>query len=150
MGRRVEQERPGTGAGAWMSRVIAGCWEGGEGRHAFAGWLLRVAFLLVHARSLLCCCRVWAETCVRVSASVWDVPWRYSRACAGHDDLQVWKSMRRRIQRRQIARTGPLADANPILPNTALRWFLRLAVLLVLVRPALGTTLYLNTFKCLY
>ena len=58
--------------------------------------------------------------------------------------------MRRRIQRQQNARTGPLVDAHTILPLTALRWLLRLALLLVLALPVVGITLYVNVLKYIY
>ena len=100
--------------------------------------------------ALLCCCRVCAETCVRVSAFVWDVPWRYLWVSAGQDDLHGWRRIRRRIQRRPKKRAGPLVVAQPFLPLTALRWLLRLALLLVLALPVVGITLYVNVLKYIY
>ena len=85
--------------------------------------------------------------CVRVSAYVWDVQWRCSCSCAGHDDLQGWRRICGRSQRRRNGRTGLLVDAHPCLPRAALRWLLRLDLLLVLVLPAFQHHIISNVYK---
>ena len=78
---------------------------------------------------------------------VWDVQWRCSCSCAGHDDLQGWRRICVRSQRRRNGRTGLLVDAHPCLPRAALRWLLRLDLLLVLVLPAFQHHIISNVYK---